>query len=84
MYFIAWLGDVTPSAWLSPAGTQALLAKEYIERTANGYQATEKGRASLSPDARQACKRPQNYADLSAADQWAIDKRLGILDWDGG
>jgi hypothetical protein len=27
--------------------------------------------------------RPANYADPSAQEQWAIDKRLGILDWDG-
>ena len=27
--------------------------------------------------------RPANYADLPASEQWAIDKSLGILDWDG-
>lgn len=26
---------------------------------------------------------PKNYFKLSAEDQWAIDKRLGILDWNG-
>lgn len=30
-----------------------------------------------------AMKRPQNYHKLSARDQWSVDKRLGILDWDG-
>jgi len=30
-----------------------------------------------------AARRPSNYADLSAQDQWTIDKELGILDWDG-
>lgn len=28
-------------------------------------------------------KRPKNYFKLSAQEQWAIDKRLGILDWNG-
>lgn len=28
-------------------------------------------------------ERPRNYFKLSAAEQWAIDKRLGILDWEG-
>jgi len=33
--------------------------------------------------AMQAKKRPSNYEKLSAEDQWEIDKRLGILDWNG-
>lgn len=28
-------------------------------------------------------KRPANFFQLSAEDQWAWDKSLGILDWDG-
>ncbi len=28
-------------------------------------------------------KRPSNYLQLSSRKQWAIDKRLGILDWTG-
>lgn len=28
-------------------------------------------------------QRPKNYFKLSAAEQWEIDKRLGILDWEG-
>jgi hypothetical protein len=28
-------------------------------------------------------QRPKNYFKLSAEDQWAIDKSLGILDWEG-
>lgn len=31
----------------------------------------------------QAMKRPSNYHKLSSQDQWEIDKRLGILDWNG-
>lgn len=27
--------------------------------------------------------RPSNYFELSGREQWKIDKRLGILDWDG-
>lgn len=27
--------------------------------------------------------RPSNFFNLSASEQWAIDKRLGILDWEG-
>jgi len=30
----------------------------------------------------QALKRPSNYWALSSREQWAIDKQLGILDWD--
>jgi len=37
----------------------------------------------LSEGARKAMERPANYADLPADEQWAIDKKLGILDWDG-
>lgn len=35
------------------------------------------------PLARQALKRPANYEDIPLGQQWAIDKELGILDWDG-
>lgn len=28
-------------------------------------------------------ERPHNYFRLSAREQWEIDARLGILDWDG-
>ena len=28
-------------------------------------------------------QRPSNYFKLSPKDQWAIDKKLGILDWTG-
>lgn len=37
----------------------------------------------LSYEAQQAQKRPGNFNQLSGEEQWAIDKRLGILDWDG-
>ena len=28
--------------------------------------------------------RPHNFFKLSSREQWAIDKKLGILDWNGG
>ena len=28
-------------------------------------------------------ERPRDYLRLSGAEQWAIEKRLGILDWEG-
>lgn len=31
----------------------------------------------------QSLKRPDNFNELSAKEQWEIDKSLGILDWDG-
>lgn len=37
----------------------------------------------LGPMARAAQRRPANYNELSGSRQWAIDKELGILDWDG-
>jgi hypothetical protein len=30
-----------------------------------------------------ATQRPKNYNKLTPEDQWAVDKALGILDWDG-
>jgi hypothetical protein len=37
----------------------------------------------ISEGAIKALDRPENYAQLSPEEQWEIDKRLGILDWDG-
>jgi hypothetical protein len=36
-----------------------------------------------SPMRERAKRRPANFEQLSGEDQWAIDKSLGILDWDG-
>lgn len=30
-----------------------------------------------------ALQRPANFRHLSSEDRWAIDKSLGVLDWDG-
>lgn len=83
LYFIAWQGEACPPAWNVPAEVEALLARGHVQKTTKGYVATDAGRAALSGLARTACQRPTNYADLSGEEQWAIDKRLGILDWDG-
>jgi hypothetical protein len=37
----------------------------------------------ISPMKEAAKGRPKNYAKLSPREQWEIDDRLGILDWDG-
>lgn len=37
----------------------------------------------LGPLATAALRRPEGYWGLSGAEQWDIDKRLGILDWSG-
>jgi hypothetical protein len=31
----------------------------------------------------QSFRRPTNFFQLTPMEQWAIDKSLGILDWDG-
>lgn len=36
----------------------------------------------MTPMLRAALRRPDNYAQLGPAEQWAIDKHLGILDWE--
>ena len=43
----------------------------------------EKPKKPLSPAAEKAKQRSANYEKLSPAEQWAEDKELGILDWDG-
>ena len=30
-----------------------------------------------------ALTRPENWRSLTPSEQWAIDKRLGVLDWSG-
>lgn len=83
LYLIAWQGDEVNPKWLKPAQVEALLAQNLVQKTAKGYVATDTGRSSLSSMARTACQRPKDYGERSPEDQWAIDKGLGILDWDG-
>jgi len=37
----------------------------------------------LGPLARAAQRRPSNFDRLLPEEQWAIDRQLGVLDWDG-
>jgi hypothetical protein len=37
----------------------------------------------LGPMASLARQRPVNYCELTPQSQWDIDKRLGIIDWNG-
>jgi hypothetical protein len=42
-----------------------------------------KEQEARGPQALAAKKRPDNFESLSGQEQWDIDKRFGILDWDG-
>jgi hypothetical protein len=44
---------------------------------------TEVLEMGVQPPRVRANLRPANFLDLSPQEQWEIDKRLGILDWDG-
>lgn len=48
-----------------------------------GSRSHQEFNGSLGPESLRAQKRPLNFNDLPGREQWAIDKRLGILDWDG-
>lgn len=37
----------------------------------------------MKSDFEKSLKRPKDFCLLPAEERWAIDKRLGILDWDG-
>ena len=37
----------------------------------------------FGPMTQAAHKRPDDFGQLIPADQWLVDKHLGILDWDG-
>ena len=43
----------------------------------------QKFTGELGPLTLAAQRRPHNFFDLDGREQWAIDKSLGILDWDG-
>lgn len=43
----------------------------------------KKAKRPLGPCAQAATQRPSNYVELDPREQWAVDKRLGILDWEG-
>jgi len=89
LYFIVWQGSVPFDRIDSDDEEKRtvgyLCIKQLVgwDDATKSYIPTEKGRESLSAMAKIALGRPQNYLMLAAEDQWAIDKRLGILDWDG-
>jgi hypothetical protein len=67
---------------------QAIMAMETIESDpihamVDHLQVFIQQSAQGGSPAERAKQRPANYAALSSQDQWAIDRRLGILDWDG-
>lgn len=43
----------------------------------------KKAHRPLGPCAQAATQRPSNYVELEPSEQWAVDKGLGILDWEG-
>jgi hypothetical protein len=54
------------------------------EKFIHGLRAkAKKARQSLGPQAEAATHRPKDYCEMSPQAQWDVDKRLGILDWDG-
>lgn len=62
--------------WMSPTGdaryrdVRKILTKHFPPRRELDEKEKAKGRS-------------EGYWEMSASDQWAEDKRLGILDWDG-
>lgn len=83
LYLIAWQGDTMRKRWLRARVVSGLVKAGLVKKTSKGFIATPQGRASLSSMARMACQRPVDYHKCSGETQWAIDKGLGLLDWDG-
>ena len=52
-------------------------------RRKGGFDPYANETPTQSDMAQRAEQRPADYNSLSAAEQWEIDKELGILDWDG-
>lgn len=83
LYLIAWQGPNLSSTYIRKNILEYLLVEKLVEPQGTGYAATEEGRKLLSEKARTALTRPLNFDSLPPAEQWAIDDRLGLLDWDG-
>ena len=62
---------------------EALVKCGFVQHVGAWLRITPLGKSALSQRAQAALRRPDNYEALSSEDQWAVDKRLGILDWDG-
>jgi hypothetical protein len=65
------------------AAKQLLLDQALVEVRDGILIITPLGFDALSPMARRSLQRPKNFFELSPVEQWAVDERLGILDWDG-
>lgn len=83
LYRIAWQGEQLDLSHVRKHILDHLVVEKLVEPKGNGYVATDVGRSVLSSLAKKALERPLNYNTLRPAEQWAIDDRLGLLDWDG-
>ena len=83
LFLIAWKGKKLDPSYFRKNILKRILDEKLVEADGKGFKATEAGRALLSPGARAALNRPVDFDELEPSVQWAIDKRLGILDWDG-
>lgn len=83
LYLITWRGENLDPKYIRKNILQDLLIEKLVVPKGTGYEATDVGRKLLSVKAQTALTRPQNFDDLPPAEQWAIDDRLGLLDWDG-
>lgn len=54
-----------------------------IKTVIKEYEKSKKKKKSKLSPLSQRVGRSENYNKMSARDQWAEDKRKGILDWDG-
>ncbi len=66
-------------AWMKALPSSPVTQTEWAERILRsigitGLELNDKERAK---------GRSEDYHDMDARNQWAEDKRLGILDWDG-
>lgn len=83
LYLIAWRGENLDPKYIRKNILEYLVVEKLVERKGVGYVATDVGQALLSEKAKKALERPLNYNSLQPAEQWAIDDRLDLLDWDG-
>jgi hypothetical protein len=58
------------------------LAREKVEKKIY-FSLSNSPEKGIGPLSKASQKRPDNYYDLPSDQQWAIDKKLGILDWNG-
>lgn len=83
LYLITWQGENLASKYIRKNILEYLVVEKLVAPKGAGYVATDAGRALLSASAKKALERPLNFDDLPPREQWAIDDRLGLLDWNG-